>query len=245
MDIDFSFWLTTITLITGVFWGLDIFVKNLGIRWKDFFSYVGSFFPVLFLVLFLRSFLLEPFQIPSGSMIPTLKVGDFILVNKFSYGVKLPVLGTEFLSMGSPERGDVVVFVPSHDERYFIKRAVGLPGDRVTYRKQKLFINGDIVPTQFIQQTQGQKPSIKAYIEKLGESTHHIQLNARARGVEGEWIVPEGHYFMLGDNRNLSEDSRYWGFVPVDALVGRAFAIWMHKDAGWSLPTFSRNGLIL
>lgn len=245
MDIDFAFWLTVITLFSGICWGVQFLGKFLAVPPLGLIGYIGSFFPVLLLVLVLRSFLAEPFKIPSESMVPTLEVGDFILVNKFTYGLRLPVLGIKFFSVGDPERGDVLVFIPRHDNRYFIKRVVGLPGDKVTYKNQKLFINNRFVTAEPVQLSDRQKPFVRTYVENLDESAHYIQLDTRKRGAEGEWIVPRGHYFVLGDNRNLSEDSRYWGFVAADAVVGRAFAIWMHKDIGWSLPTFGRNGLIL
>ena len=187
-------------------------------------EYAKSFFPVLLIVLVLRSFLVEPFQIPSGSMIPTLEVGDFILVNKFTYGLRLPVVGTKIVAMNEPKRGEVMVFIPPHDSRYFIKRVVGLPGDTVRYDDKVLYIT-----------------------EKLGEVDHETQImNAPSRdGGRTVWVVPEGHYFMMGDNRDNSADSRVWGAVPEGNIVGKAFAVWMHKEAGWRLPSFSRNGLIL
>jgi signal peptidase I len=215
-------------------------------------EYAKSFFPVLLIVLVLRSFLVEPFQIPSGSMIPTLEVGDFILVNKFTYGLRLPVVGTKIVAMNDPKRGEVMVFIPPHDSRYFIKRVVGLPGDTIRYEDKVLYINDERVVSEPIDQVEIEMPNgmMQSGIlltEKLGAVDHETQImNAPSRdGGRTVWVVPEGHYFMMGDNRDNSADSRVWGAVPEQNIVGKAFAVWMHKEAGWSLPSFSRNGLIL
>lgn len=214
-------------------------------------EYAKSFFPVLLIVLVLRSFLVEPFQIPSGSMIPTLEVGDFILVNKYTYGLRLPVVGTKIVAMNEPKRGEVMVFIPPHDNRYFIKRVVGLPGDTVRYENKELTVNGEAVQADVIDRVEIEMPSgmLQSGVllsERLGEVEHQTQIiNAPVReGGRTVWVVPEGHYFMMGDNRDNSADSRVWGAVPEENIVGKAFAIWMHKEPGWSLPTFGRNGLI-
>ncbi|MDA3934293.1 MAG: signal peptidase I [Gammaproteobacteria bacterium] len=200
-------------------------------------EYIGSFFPVLLFVWLLRSFLYEPFRIPSGSMIPTLTVGDFIVVNKYAYGVRLPVINTKVIDVGQPQRGDVVVFrYPLDESMNYIKRLVGLPGDRITYRNKTLFINGEQVEHKtngyYGEDTGGcYAPSIPSQIriEKLGEAEHELLVNAsRARAREQSWVVPDGHYFMMGDNRDCSQDSRYWGFVPEQNLVGKAKFIWFH-----------------
>ncbi len=215
-------------------------------------EYSKSFFPVLLIVLVLRSFLVEPFQIPSGSMIPTLEVGDFILVNKYTYGLRLPVVGTKIVDINEPKRGEVMVFIPPHDSRYFIKRVVGLPGDTIRYEDKVLYINDERVPSQPIDQVEIEMPNgmMQSGIllnETLGEVEHETQImNAPSRdGGRTVWVVPEGHYFMMGDNRDNSADSRVWGAVPEQNIVGKAFAVWMHKEPGWTLPTFRRNGLIL
>jgi signal peptidase I len=215
-------------------------------------EYAKSFFPVLLIVLVLRSFLVEPFQIPSGSMIPTLEVGDFILVNKYTYGLRLPVVGTKIVDINEPKRGEVMVFIPPHDSRYFIKRVVGLPGDTIRYEDKVLYINDERVPSQPIDQVEiemsnGMMQSGILLNETLGEVEHETQImNAPSRdGGRTVWVVPEGHYFMMGDNRDNSADSRVWGAVPEQNIVGKAFAVWMHKEPGWTLPTFRRNGLIL
>ncbi len=215
-------------------------------------EYAKSFFPVLLIVLLLRSFLVEPFQIPSGSMIPTLEVGDFILVNKYTYGLRLPVVGTKIVEINQPKRGEVMVFIPPHDSRYFIKRVVGLPGDTIRYEDKVLYINDQRVQSQPIDQVEIEMPNgmMQSGIlmtERLGEVDHETQImNAPSRdGGRTVWVVPEGHYFMMGDNRDNSADSRVWGAVPEQNIVGKAFAVWMHKEPGWTLPTFRRNGLIL
>lgn len=246
MNIDFAFWLTIATLVTALLWFLNLWMQKGRSRpQENLAGYVGSFFPVLFLVLVLRSFLFEPFQIPSTSMLPTLHVGDFILVNKYSYGLRLPVWGAKILDVGSPSRGDVIVFVPPHNPRYFIKRLIGLPGDRVIYRNQTLFINGEEVNLRSLYDRKNAPDMLRIFEEELGDTSHLMQLDNRGLSKEGEWVVPGGHYFMLGDNRNLSEDSRYWGFVPEHQIVGKAVAIWMHKESGWHWPTFDRNGRII
>lgn len=223
-------------------------------------EYGKSFFPVLAIVLVLRSFLIEPFQIPSGSMIPTLEVGDFILVNKFAYGIRLPVVDTKIIDVSDPKRGDVMVFrYPSDPNINYIKRVIGLPGDVVHYSSDKrLSINGELVAEELIGEEPGSLGSAKLYREKLGEVEHWIRKEMGRYRIEPgrEWHVPEGHYFMMGDNRDNSNDSRYWndasispelaGMVPDRNIVGKAFAVWMSwPDPKFSnLPHFSRVGLI-
>ena len=205
-----------------------------------------GFFPVLALVLVLRSFLVEPFQIPSGSMEPGLIKGDFILVNKFSYGFRLPVLGTKVIEVDDPKRGDVMVFIPPHDPRYFIKRVIGLPGDNIKYVNKILYINGDQVEDKLIGAYPKGAPKLLVYNETTpeGESFPVQKYNGIPSRGDGEWTVPAGHYFMLGDNRDNSGDSRFWGFVPDENIVGKAFAIWMHWENWTDIPGFSRNKII-
>ncbi|MEO4047458.1 signal peptidase I [Pseudomonas sp. CAU 1711] len=222
-------------------------------------EYGKSFFPVLAIVLVLRSFLLEPFQIPSGSMKPTLEVGDFILVNKFAYGIRLPVIDTKVIEVGDPQRGDVMVFrYPSNPSINYIKRVVGLPGDRIAYTADKrLLVNGQPVAEQFLGEEPGSLGRVLRYREKLGEVEHMIRKQLHRNILPGrEWVVPQGHYFMMGDNRDDSNDSRYWqdahipaeewGMVPDRNIVGKAFAVWMSwADPKFgNLPSFSRVGLI-
>ncbi|VVN85677.1 signal peptidase I [Pseudomonas fluorescens] len=223
-------------------------------------EYGKSFFPVLFIVLVLRSFLVEPFQIPSGSMKPTLDVGDFILVNKFSYGIRLPVLDRKVIEVGEPQRGDVMVFrYPSDPNVNYIKRVVGLPGDQIRYTSDKrLFVNGQSVAEQMVGSEPGTLGSAELYKEKLGAAEHLIrkEMTRYRSPPDRQWVVPAGHYFMMGDNRDNSNDSRYWddpsipkdllGMVPDKNIVGKAFAVWMSwpEPKLSHLPNFSRVGLI-
>jgi signal peptidase I len=210
-------------------------------------EYSKSFFPVLFIVFFLRSFLVEPFQIPSGSMIPTLEVGDFILVNKFAYGARAPVLNKEIIPIGKPQRGDVMVFFPPHaPETYYIKRVIGIPGDHITYNNHQLTINSKVVEDKLIAQLPAGAPVLRMTSEKIDDKTFttHKYLRPSRLSMQGSWVVPEGHYFMMGDNRDNSLDSREWGMVSEDAIVGKAFAVWMHWDSFFSIPSFDRAGVI-
>lgn len=205
-----------------------------------------SIFPVLAIVLVLRSFLFEPFQIPSGSMIPTLEVGDFILVNKFDYGLRLPVTGTKIWSNNEPQRGEVMVFKePQNPNINFIKRVVGVPGDEIRYVNKQLTINGERVDGKLVANLNDGNP-YSLFTETIGDSTHQIRkdTNLRSMMAEGIWRVPEGMYFMVGDNRDRSNDSRYWGFVPEKNIVGKAVYIWMHWPSWTKLPNFKNNGMI-
>jgi signal peptidase I len=207
-------------------------------------EYARSFFPVILAVLLLRSFLVEPFRIPSGSMMPTLLVGDFILVNKFAYGLRWPVLNSKFLDLGEPERGDVVVFrFPQEESIDYIKRVVAVPGDQVYYRNKTLYVNGEparqvpLPPYVGEGSGAGHTGAVQA-VEEIDGLEHEILINPRARDLppgcrvlaDGPVTVPEEAYFVMGDNRDNSNDSRCWGFVPDHNLVGKAFAIWMHWD---------------
>jgi signal peptidase I len=201
-------------------------------------EYARSFFPVFLIVLLLRSFLIEPFRIPSGSMMPTLLVGDFILVNKFVYGIRLPISDYKLFEVSQPERGDVVVFrYPLDPSTPFIKRVVGLPGDRIAYYNKVLYINGQQADQRLIGTYTGHGSganmtgaSLKQ--ETLKPITHPILIQTGYPSVDGKLVVPEGHYFVLGDNRDNSRDSRYWGTVPEELLIGKAFAVWMNWDLG-------------
>ncbi len=207
-----------------------------------------SVFPVLLFVLIIRSFLFEPFQIPSGSMIPTLEIGDFILVNKFDYGLRLPVTGTKILDIGEPERGDVMVFKqPGQENINFIKRVIGLPGDVVRYADKQLSVNGKPVPDEFVAQLTDDQSTYRLYNEGEGDKVYQVrkELNSHDYRAEGEWVVPEGMYFVMGDNRDRSNDSRYWGFVPQENIVGKAVYIWMHWPGWTQLPGFKNNGAIM
>ena len=209
-------------------------------------EYTAGLFPVIAIVFLLRSFLFEPFRIPSGSMLPTLHVGDFILVNKYDYGLRLPVANTKVLEIGAPKRGDVIVFrYPVDTSIDYIKRVVGVPGDTVEYRNKVLYVNVEqklAAPRDFIDENT--MVTLTEYDETLGDVTHLVAFDHRRTSWVPEGAiskkeptctyneagfickVPEGHYFAMGDNRDNSEDSRYWGFVPDENLVGRAVLIW-------------------
>ncbi|MDX9873319.1 MAG: signal peptidase I [Spongiibacteraceae bacterium] len=207
-------------------------------------EYSRSFFPVLAVVVILRSFVIEPFQIPSSSMVPTLEVGDYIVVNKFTYGLRLPVVKTKILDIGEPQRGDVVVFFPPGDTRYFIKRLIGLPGDQIEYRDKVLYINGEEVEQKLMARLPPLRPVVEMSAEKLGSAEHLIYKDLGVNRGDFSTVVQPGHYFMMGDNRDNSSDSRYWGQVPDRNIVGKAFAIWMHWESIGSLPSFDRVGTI-
>ena len=260
MSVDFSLVLVLATAITGFIWLLDyVFLRpKRGLALEKagqvdektreeilaeptIVEYSISFFPVLAIVLMLRSFFFEPFQIPTGSMIPTLEVGDFILVNKYEYGLRLPVLGTKVVDINEPKKGEVMVFIPPHEDEYFIKRVVGVPGDTVRYQDKTLYINGEKQNQTFVSQVPPVNPTYLRYREKLGGVEHMIQRNSFRDTRVDEWVIPEGHYFMMGDNRDQSSDSRYWGLVSEDKVVGKAVAVWLHKKPGLRLPEISRN----
>ncbi|MCE7525496.1 signal peptidase I [Alloalcanivorax xenomutans] len=257
MDIDIGFWLTLALLVTVVVWILDRLFK-LRQRGGSLGSTVetsNSLISVFFVVLVIRSFVVEPFTIPSGSMLPTLEVHDFILVNKFSYGLRLPVTNTKILETGEPERGDVMVFkFPENRAQNFIKRVIGLPGDEVEVRDNVVYVNGEAVRRDLIKNGSNSQAWRREYIEMLGEHPHLIRQEGPVnpytgdkvipRNTQGKWQVPEGEYFVMGDNRDNSNDSRFWGFVPENLVVGKAFLIWMHWEPFFSLPSFSRNGAI-
>ena len=208
-------------------------------------EYSKSFFPVLLIVFVLRSFLVEPFQIPSSSMVPTLEVGDYILVNKFTFGIRLPVVRTKVFDMADPQRGDVMVFFPPHaNETYYIKRVIGLPGDRIRYIDKKLYVNGDPLPQKLLAQLPPARPRHQINSEIIDGNAHEVKLDLRRRNDDFAVTVKPGHYFMMGDNRDNSSDSRVWGQVPEKDIVGRAFSIWMHWESFFSLPSFQRIGKI-
>ena len=219
------------------------------LRQPTWVEYSGSFFPVILLVFVLRSFLFEPFKIPSSSMVPTLQIGDLILVNKFTYGIRLPVLNKKIIEINNPQRGDVMVFkYPKDTSLDYIKRVVGVPGDKVVYRNKKLSVNGRDLPYQQLPDYLDEESLTysKQFEENLSGVSHRILNDERAPSYvpnpdafprkelcsynsEGfACTVPAGHYFMMGDNRDNSLDSRYWGFVPDEYIVGRAFFVWMN-----------------
>ncbi len=208
-------------------------------------EYARSFFPVLLVVFVLRSFVAEPFQIPSESMVPTLETGDYILVNKFTYGIRLPVLRTKVLDVNAPERGDVMVFFPPHKNKtYYIKRVIGLPGDVVTYRGKRLYVNGEVVPFEPLVAIPEGHSRYKVGLAEFGNKQHLQQLDPLRTGRDFTVTVKPGHYFMMGDNRDNSEDSRIWGQVSERDIVGKAFVVWMQWGSLFSLPSFDRVGAI-
>jgi signal peptidase I len=209
--------------------------------------YARSFFPVILIVLLVRAFVFEPFRIPSASMMPGLVAGDFILVSKFSYGLRLPVTNTKIVPTGEPRRGDVIVFrLPSDPSVHFIKRLVGLPGDHIVVRDNRLTVNGAAIPIKPDGAYAGDRGFTGAALEleRFGAAQHVIMLAPNREATDFDAVVPEGHYFFMGDNRNDSEDSRFpiVGFVPERNLVGHAVRIWMNWQVpGW--PDWRRIGM--
>ena len=254
MDWDLELMLVVATAATGLIrfgyaGGLRLRRRPLPARrpWLAEWSY--ALFPVLMLVLVLRAFVVEPFRIPSGSMMPTLLIGDLILVNKFSYGVRMPVSHRLLLETGRPQRGDVAVFrFPRDPSLDYIKRVVALPGDQVAYRGKQLVVNGDAYgqhdPRPFLDELEGRsRPHYVRHTEAIGELRHDILLDERDAGAAREFTVPPGHYLVMGDNRDHSSDSRAWGFLPEDHLVGRAFLVWMNFD--FLLASLTRSDVSL
>jgi signal peptidase I len=243
--------LTLLTAFTGAVVGYDKFYLRK--RTSDsggetngalntIIDYSRSFFPVLLFVLVIRSFIFEPFRIPSGSMMPTLLQGDYIFVKKYSFGLRLPVLDKKIIETGEPERGDVVVFrLPSEPSINYIKRVIGLPGDEIVYEEHRLTVNGELIAVT--RDTDPPSASAAArYIEQLGDRKHAILVtNPRNAMRDGKFTVPDGHYFMMGDNRDNSRDSRFIGAIPETHLVGEAVRIWMHMD-GLEWPEWTRIG---
>lgn len=258
MDFDFSFFLVAATVVTGVIWGgYILLLKYSSVQPPGdgeeslVVETARSFFPIVLIVLLLRSFLVEPFRIPSGSMLPTLLIGDFILVNKFIYGIRLPVLNKKIIEVEEPERGDVVVFrYPKQPTIDYIKRVVGLPGDRVAYYNKQLYINGKRMKQVDLGRYQevGQRQSMtgaEIKLEDLKGLEHNILIEPEVPSVEGVYVVPEGHYFVMGDNRDNSNDSRFWGTVPEENLVGKAFFVWMNLDTDYIEFSFHRIGTVI
>lgn len=257
MNFDFSFFLVIATLVTGIIWGSYLlYLKKAQLEFNEenepwYVETARSFFPVVLIVLLLRSFLAEPFRIPSGSMMPTLLIGDFILVNKFTYGIRLPVLHHKIIDINKPERGDIVVFrFPKDPSVDYIKRVIGLPGDKVAYYQKKLYINDQPITQISLGAYQGTKEegiseNIEHLLENLTTVEHSILVTHEQPTIDGVYIVPEGHYFVMGDNRDNSNDSRYWGTVPEANLVGKAFFIWMSWNLQQGGIVFNRIGTVL
>jgi signal peptidase I len=243
---DFSFVLVLASLVTGLVWAADAwYFKPRRLARAEpgtlpaepvLVEYSRSFFPIILVVLLIRSFLFEPFRIPSDSMMPTLLDGDFIFVNKFTYGLRLPVVNTEVVALGEPQRGDVVVFrLPSDPATNYIKRLVGLPGDHVTVRDKRVQVNGVDQPVTLDGVYEGfGHTGAQVAIEQLGEVPHRVLYITNRPSYDFDDVVPAGHYFFMGDNRDNSRDSRFpeVGFVPADLVVGKAVVIWLN----WNLP---------
>ena len=252
---NFALFLLILLVVTGGVWALDLLWlrRSRGSDAKQpwWVEYSISFFPVILIVFLLRSFLVEPFKIPSSSMVPTLLVGDFILVNKYTYGIRLPVANVKVVELGSPERGDVMVFrFPEDPSLDYIKRVVAIPGDRLEYRNKRLSINGTPVPTRQVDDylSKERMQFSRRYVETVNGVEHEILLDedsppsmmpGRAFPFAGNCnyntnglacTVPPGHYFVMGDNRDNSSDSRVWGFVPDANIVGKAFFIWLNLN---------------
>ncbi len=242
-------------------------------------NWAYEFFPILAVVLIVRSFLFEPFNIPSSSMVPTLYTGDFILVNKYDYGIRLPLLNTKVIDVDKPKHGDVVVFrYPENPKMYYIKRVIGLPGDKVSYNQGVLSVNDKplaIQPVDFVADkeltkqlyTAGQKSELGEKLTTETALTKGVEEEKQARyyqqtqgnhqhlvrylhdvesdkNLDVSWQIPAGQYFFMGDNRDRSYDSRFWGFVPEENIAGKAVYVWMHKKPGLHLPSFADNGTI-
>lgn len=257
MIVDFALLMFIALVVTGVVWAIDrvLWAKartrraeelmragkadeaTLARREPVIVEYARAFFPVILIVFLIRSFLAEPFRIPSGSMMPNLFNGDFILVNKFSYGVRLPVVNVKILETSNPRRGDVVVFrFPGDPSVNYIKRVIGVPGDHVVYKGKRLYINGKLMeqtdprPYSSVHIADG-SGEMRRLTEEVSGNRHDILTEVRADGGYREFeVIPPGHYFVMGDNRDHSNDSRYWGVVPDQNLVGKAFLIWFSLD---------------
>ena len=270
MHFDFEVLLLSLTLISGVVWLADWLVlarirqgseSDKALKEPLVIEYSRAFFPVLLIVLLIRSFWIEPFRIPSGSMMPTLLVGDFILVEKYAYGLRVPVWHFNITGAGGPERGDVIVFrYPKDQSQDYIKRVIGLPGDHLSYYNRRLSINGNPLKVTEDRIYAGLGDSngmlnaggcdragaqCQVYFEEIGDMSYTVMTNPSSTyTVNGEIVVPEGHYFVMGDNRDHSNDSRLWGFVPEENLVGKATRVWLHWDfrTGGTGFDFSRIG---
>jgi len=249
---NFALILVICSLVSGLIYALDIifWAKK---RSKDqkpnkLIEYARSLFPVFFIVLLLRSFLIEPFRIPSGSLEPTLLVGDFLAVNKFAYGLRLPVTNKKIISINNPKTGDIAVFRwPPNPGFDYIKRVIGQPGDHVEYRDKVLYINGKKMEQKLIEYTTDESSGnpVDKYRETLNGVEHDIFIRTNVPAVDFSVDVPEGQYFMMGDNRDDSADSRFWGFVSDEYLRGKAFLVWMSWNSNKDTIRWNKLGTII
>ncbi len=263
MNFNFELILFYATVITGIIALFDVIFlarkrnekqKETGAEVKQplLIDYARSFFPVLLIVFLLRSFLFEPFRIPSGSLEPTLLMGDFILVNKYDYGVRLPVVHQKIYGQATPQRGDIAVFRwPPNPSVDFIKRVIGLPGDHISYINKELYVNGQKIPQTFLQKSlardeDGTEKEVEERQEDLLGIKHLIYVDPTKSSHDyQDIVVPAGMYFMMGDNRDDSADSRYWGFVPDKNIVGKAVLVWMSWNGANNNVRFNRMGMII
>ncbi|MDR3443390.1 MAG: signal peptidase I [Legionella sp.] len=244
--------LVVLSFISGFIYLLDVafWAKKRGKDQKPnkIIEYSRSFFPVFFVVLILRSFLIEPFRIPSGSLEPTLLVGDFVAVNKFAYGLRAPVLEKKIIPIANPKTGEVAVFRWPPDPAYdYIKRVIGVPGDKISYHNKVLTINGQEAKQTFIGYTTDEssgKP-VSQYKENLKGVEHDIFIRTDMPAVDFDVVVPEGNYFMMGDNRDDSADSRFWGFVPDSYFRGKAFMVWLSWNGKTDSLRWSKIGNLI
>jgi len=255
---NFPLLLTVIVFLTGIIWLVDVLFfkrrrlkKTPHAKEPKLVEYSRSFFPVLLLVLVIRSFIIQPYRVPTGSLEPTILPGDFIAVNQFAYGLRLPVINTKIASVGEPEIGQIAVFRwPVDPNVDFIKRVVGTPGDHVVYKNKVLYINGKEATQKLIggatDYEEGGNLNVKKYQENLNGIKHDILVNPYG-GQIGDFdvVVPKGYYFMMGDNRDNSADSRDWGFVPEENLIGKGFFIWMSWDSQKHRVRWRRIGTVL
>jgi signal peptidase I len=253
MESGFELFLVLATLLTGLIALVDIvyFAKHRVGAMPRWIEYGHSFFPILLIVLLLRSFLIEPFRIPSGSLEPTLLPGDFVAANKFTYGLRLPVSHTKILALGEPQKGDIAIFRdPTDASLDLIKRTIGTPGDKISYIDKVLYINGvkqpqkDLGPATDYDQD-GNPIAVEKYEETFNGIKHNIYINLAIPAKDFTVIVPQDSYFMMGDNRDDSLDSRYWGFMPEQNLIGKAFLIWFSWGGSENGVRFHRIGKLI
>lgn len=246
---NFALILVILSLISGAIYLLDILFwakkRKEGEKPGHIVEFSRSFFPVFFIVLLLRSFLVEPFRIPSGSLEPTLLVGDFVAVNKFAYGLRLPVLEKKVISLSNPKTGEVAVFRwPPNPKFDYIKRVIGVPGDKISYKNKVLTVNGVEAKQTFVEYTvdESSGKAVTHFKENLQGVVHDIFVRADLPPMDFDITVPEGNYFMMGDNRDDSADSRFWGFVPDNYLRGKAFLVWMSWNGKTDNVRWSKIG---